>query len=144
MATDPKRPAKAAAILNKGELIKKRKTAPSAGPGAWTQADFEELLEVAVLHEPRCLTQRCLGAERRIRGTKKVLGVKATLVRQLERIQHILWRTWAERCRKERPIARPRPLLLRAVRAAQPTTRRLRLLQGGAKRPAAPVYHHPM
>ena len=100
VATDPRRPAKVAAILKKGELITKRKTAPLAGPGAWTHGNFEELLEGAVLHEPRFMAQRCLGAERRIRGTKKVLGVKATLVRQLERIQHILWRTWAERRRK--------------------------------------------
>ena len=63
-------------------------------------ANFEELLEVAVLHEPRFMAQRCLGAERRIRKTKKVLGVETTLVRQLERIQHILRRTWAERRRK--------------------------------------------
>ena len=35
-ATDPRRPAKVAAVLKKGDLIKKRKTAPSAGPGAWT------------------------------------------------------------------------------------------------------------
>ena len=56
-------------------MITERKAAPSAGPGAWTHADFEELLEVTVLHEPRFLTQRCLGAERRIKKTKKVLGV---------------------------------------------------------------------
>ena len=65
-----------------------------------THADFEELLEVAVLHELRCLTQRFLGAGRRIKGTKKTLCVRGTLVRQLERIQHILQRTWAERRRK--------------------------------------------
>ena len=100
MVTDPKQPAKAAAIVDKRELIKKRKTAPSAGPGAWTKADFEELMEVAVPHEPRFLTQRCLGAERWIRGTKKTLCVRAALARQLEWIQHILLRTWAERHRK--------------------------------------------
>ena len=60
-------------------------------------ADFEELMEVAVLPEPSFLTQRCLGAERRIKKTKKVLGVGGMLVRQLKRIQHILRRTWAER-----------------------------------------------
>ena len=97
MATDPKQPAKAAAIVDKKRLLYKRATAP---PGAWTQADFEELLEVAVLQEPRSLTQRCLGAERRIRGTKIRVSVRAALVRQLERIQHILKRTWAERRRK--------------------------------------------
>ena len=104
VVTDPKRPAKAAAILKKGALIKKRKVAPSAGPSAWTKADFEELLEVAVLHEPRFLTQRFLGAERRIRGTKKVLGVGGHVGEaaqpQLEKIQHILRRTWAERRRR--------------------------------------------
>ena len=60
--------------------------APSEGPDAWTQRDFERLLEVSVLHEPRRLAQRCLGAERRIRGTPH--GVK--LVRQLARIQKTL------------------------------------------------------
>ena len=100
VATDPRRPAKAAAILKKGVLIKKRKTAPWGGAGAWTFADFEELLEVAALHGPRFLTQQFLGAERRIRGTKRVLDTRAALVRQLERIQHILRRTWAERRRR--------------------------------------------
>ena len=132
MVTDPRRPAKA--ILKKGELITKRKTAPSAGPGAWTHANFEELLEVAKLHEPRFMAQRCLGGGRRLRGTKKVLGVGTTLVRQLERIRG---RSAAGRLRA---IARPwPPQPLRG--AAQPTTRRLRLLlQGEAKRPAAPTY----
>ena len=96
MATDPKQPAKAAAIADKKKLLYERAMAP---PGAWTKDEFKELLEVAVLHEPRCLTQRCLGGERRIKGTKKPLCVRATLVRQLERIQHILRWTWAERRR---------------------------------------------
>ena len=37
--------------------------------------------------------------ERRIRETRIGVKVRATLMRQLERIQHILMRTWAERLR---------------------------------------------
>ena len=58
IATDPN-PAKATDIEDRQELIKKRATAPSEGPDAWTQRDFESLLEVSVLHEPWRLAQRC-------------------------------------------------------------------------------------
>ena len=94
------------------------------GPAAWTQRDFERLLEVSVLHEPRRLAQRCLGAERRIRGTIHGMKVNATLMtrRQLERIQQILRRLWpcgGSAAPGRRAIAR----LLR--RELWPTTRRL-------------------
>ena len=56
------------------------------------------------------------GAERRIRGTKIGVSVRATLVRQLERIQHILRRTWAERRRKAAAHRRPWPLPLPLAR----------------------------
>ena len=61
--TDPRRPVKVAAVTKRGDLIKKRKTAPSAGADAWTHTDFENLLEVASLHEPRFMAQRCLGGD---------------------------------------------------------------------------------
>ena len=64
ITTDPN-PAKATVIVDKKRLLYKRATAP---PGAWTKADFEELLEVSVLHEPRFLAQRGLSTERRIKG----------------------------------------------------------------------------
>ena len=88
------------AFARRKELIKKRQTAPSTGRDAWTRADYKELLEVSALHEPRFMTQRFLGGERRLKGLKKHLNVgSATLVRQVERIQEILRRTWAERRR---------------------------------------------
>ena len=91
---------KVAAVLKKRDLIKKRQTALSAGPGAWTHGDFENLLEVASLHEPRFMAQRCLGGGHWLKGTNKYLWVGTTLlVKQLERIQQILRRTWAERRR---------------------------------------------
>ena len=100
VVTDTRRPVKVAAFAKRADLIKKRQTAPSAGPGAWTHRDFENLLEVSALHEPRFMTQRCLGGGRRLKGLNKHLNVgSATLVRQLERIQQILRRTWAERRR---------------------------------------------
>ena len=46
VVTDTRRPVKEAAVAKRAELIKKRQTAPSAGPGAWTHRDFENLLEV--------------------------------------------------------------------------------------------------
>ena len=96
ITTDPN-PAKATAIEDKLELIKKRATAPSEGPAAWTQRDFERLLEVSVLDEPRHLAQRCLGAEHRIRRTRLGVKVRATLVRQLEWIQDCLRWVWTRR-----------------------------------------------
>ena len=52
-----------------------------------------------MLHEPRHLAQRCLGVERQIREIRIGVKVRATLMRQLERIQHILLLTSAERRR---------------------------------------------
>ena len=57
MATNTNQ-AKATAAVDKRELIRKRETAPSEGPAAWTQRDFEGLLEASALVEPRRLAQR--------------------------------------------------------------------------------------
>ena len=100
VVTDAERPAKEAAFVRRKELVKKRQTAPSTGPDAWTRADYKELLEASALHEPRFMTQRFLGGARRLKGLNKHLNVgSATLVRQMERIREILRRTWAERRR---------------------------------------------
>ena len=100
VVTDTRRPVKVAAFAKRADLIKKRQTAPSMGPGGGTHTDFENLLEVSALHESRFMAQRCLGGGRRLKGRNKHLIVgSATLVRQLDRIQQILLRTWAERRR---------------------------------------------
>ena len=97
------------------------------------------------------MAQRFLGRGRRLKGMNKHLTVgSATLVRQLERIQQILRRTWAERRRlaashrsavaaQRLPLRRPlRPLL---EEAAPPPTRKRLLQEGGARSLAAPTYH---
>ena len=65
------------------------------------------------------MAQRCLGGGRRLKGTNKYLWVgSTTLVKQLERIQQILRRTWAERPQRHRMAAGHRAAVAAAAAAS--------------------------
>ena len=86
------------------------------------------------------MTQRCLGGERRLKGLNKHLNVgSATLVRQLERIQQILRRTWAER---RRLAAGHRAAVAAAAAAAAASAAGGSGAAANQKRGCPDIYHH--